>query len=61
MLEIKLLPNSEVEIIGEISAEIFMSGRDKDIKKFFFPEAVHFSLFGKFFNGLVPAGHKKLG
>ena len=34
MLEIKLLPNSEVEIIGEISAEIFMSGRNKAIKEF---------------------------
>ena len=34
MLEIKLLPNSEVEIIGEISAEIFMSGRNKAIREF---------------------------
>mgnify|MGYP001564949588 CR=1 FL=1 len=34
MLEIKLLPNSEVEIIGEISAEIFMSGRNLAIKEF---------------------------
>ena len=34
MLEIKLLPNSEVEIIGEISAEIFMSGRNKAVKEF---------------------------
>src|SRR3989339_1946852 len=34
MIEIKLLPNSEVEIIGEISAEIFMSGRSNAIKEF---------------------------
>ena len=34
MYEIKLLPNSEVEIIGEISAEIFMSGRNLAIKEF---------------------------
>lgn len=34
MLEIKLLPNSEAEIIGEVSAEIFMSGRDEAIKEF---------------------------
>jgi len=34
MLEIKLLPNSEMEIIGEISAEIFMSGRDGVVKEF---------------------------
>ena len=34
MLEIKLLPNSEVEIIGEISAEIFMSGRNLAVKEF---------------------------
>ena len=34
MLEIKLLPNSEAEIIGEISAEIFMSGRNKAVKEF---------------------------
>jgi len=34
MLEIKLLPDSEVEIIGEISAEIFMSGRSKAVKEF---------------------------
>src|SRR3972149_8176067 len=34
MLEIKLLSNSEVEIIGEISAEIFMSGRNKAVKEF---------------------------
>ena len=34
MLEIKLLPNSEVEIIGEISAEIFMSGRNAAVKEF---------------------------
>lgn len=34
MLEIKLLPNSEVEIIGEISAEIFMSGRKQALKEF---------------------------
>lgn len=34
MLEIKLLPNSEVEIIGEISAEIFMSSRNQAIKEF---------------------------
>lgn len=34
MLEIKLLPNSEAEIIGEISAEIFMSGRNEAIKEF---------------------------
>lgn len=34
MLEIKSLPNSEVEIIGEISAEIFMSGKNKAIKEF---------------------------
>ncbi|RJQ32816.1 hypothetical protein C4572_00405 [Candidatus Parcubacteria bacterium] len=34
MLEIKLLPNSEVEIIGEISAEIFMSGREEALKEF---------------------------
>lgn len=34
MLEIKLLPNSEAEIIGEISAEIFMSGREEAIKEF---------------------------
>ncbi len=34
MLEIKLLPNSEAEIIGEISAEIFMSGRGEAIKEF---------------------------
>ena len=34
MIEIKLLPNSEVEMIGEISAEIFMSGRDQVIKEF---------------------------
>ena len=34
MLEIKLLPNSEVEIIGEISAEIFMSGWSNAIKEF---------------------------
>ena len=33
MLEIKLLPNSEVEIIGEISAEIFMSGRNRAVKE----------------------------
>src|SRR3989338_7127685 len=34
MIEIKLLPNSEVEIIGEISAEIFMSGRKTAVKEF---------------------------
>ena len=34
MLEIKLLPNSEVEIIGEISAEIFMSGKNRAVKEF---------------------------
>ena len=34
MIEIKLLPNSEVEIIGEISAEIFMSGWSNAIKEF---------------------------
>lgn len=34
MLEIKLLPNSEAEIIGEVSAEIFMSGRNEAIKEF---------------------------
>ncbi|MEK7142007.1 MAG: trigger factor [Patescibacteria group bacterium] len=34
MLEIKLLPNAEVEIIGEISAEIFMSGRNEAMKEF---------------------------
>ena len=34
MLEIKLLSNSEVEIIGEISAEIFMSGRSMAVKEF---------------------------
>ena len=34
MLEIKLLPNSEVEIIGEISAEIFMSGKNMAVKEF---------------------------
>ena len=34
MFEIKLLPNSEVEIIGEISAEIFMSGRNLAVKEF---------------------------
>ena len=34
MLEIKLLPNSEVEIIGEISAEIFMSGKNQAVKEF---------------------------
>jgi FKBP-type peptidyl-prolyl cis-trans isomerase (trigger factor) len=34
MLEIKLLPNSEVEIIGEISAEIFMSGKKQAVKEF---------------------------
>ena len=34
MLEIKLLPDSEVEIIGEISAEIFMSGWSNAIKEF---------------------------
>lgn len=34
MLEIKLLPNSEVEIIGEISAEIFMSGKNAAVKEF---------------------------
>ena len=33
MIEIKLLPNSEVEIIGEISAEIFMSGRKTAVKE----------------------------
>jgi len=33
MIEIKLLPNSEVEIIGEISAEIFMSGRSEALKE----------------------------
>lgn len=34
MLEIKLLPNSEVEIIGEISAEIFMSGKNQALAEF---------------------------
>ena len=34
MLEIKLLPDSEVEIIGEISAEIFMSGKNAAVKEF---------------------------
>lgn len=34
MLEIKLLPGSEMEIIGEISAEIFMSGRNKAVQEF---------------------------
>ena len=34
MIEIRLLPNSEVEIIGEISAEIFMSGWSNAIKEF---------------------------
>ena len=34
MLEIKLLPSAEIEIIGEISAEIFMSSRNKAIKEF---------------------------
>src|SRR3989344_127099 len=34
MIEIKLLPNSEGEIIGEISAEIFMSGWSNAIKEF---------------------------
>lgn len=34
MLEIKLLPDSEVEIIGEISAEIFMSGRNRAVQEF---------------------------
>jgi len=34
MLEIKLLPSAEIEIIGEISAEIFMSGRNEAIKEF---------------------------
>ena len=34
MLEIKSLPNSEVEIIGEISTEIFMSGKNQAVKEF---------------------------
>ena len=34
MLEIKLLPKLEVEIIGEISAEIFMSGKNQAVKEF---------------------------
>jgi len=34
MIEIRLLPNSEVEIIGEISAELFMSGRNAAMKEF---------------------------
>lgn len=34
MLEIKLLPDSEVEIIGEISAEIFMSSRNQAVAEF---------------------------
>jgi len=34
MIEIRLLPNSEVEIIGEISAEIFMSGKNMAVKEF---------------------------
>jgi len=34
MIEIRLLPDSEVEVIGEISAEIFMSGRNAAVKEF---------------------------
>lgn len=34
MLEIKLLPKSEIEIIGEISADVFMSGRRRALQEF---------------------------
>ena len=58
MLEIKLLPNSEVEIIGEISAEIFMSGRNQAVKEF--SEKVEIDGFRK---GKIPEDLmiKKLG
>ncbi len=49
MIEIKLLPNSEVEIIGEISAEIFMSGRNEALKEF--SESVELKGFRK---GKIP-------
>ena len=58
MLEIKLLPNSEVEVIGEISAEIFMSGRNAAVKEF--SEKVEMDGFRK---GKIPEDVmiKKLG
>ena len=52
MLEIKLLPNAEVEIIGEISTEIFMSGRNEAMKEF--SEEVELKGFRK---GKIPEKH----